>query len=297
MFEREMYREISIKDGLWLSYMNSCLPKFTKVKYKKKYPVIDFGFIISGYIKKCYENVSFENGWIDIKDSVSGIQFIKKQTGMFLVGAGRKQKILHLHMTIPFFQRIVRNDNNRLPDYFNNIAKMNFQKEFSFTQIMPPDVKSVVYQILNYLDNNSSWPFYLEGKILELISLQIVSFSGEQKNMNLWLNQVDKKKIYKARSFLVNDLFNPPTLRQICAHTGLSVNKLQTGFKALYGKTVFEYFREYRMYIAKSLLEKRESNVSETAWEVGYTNVSHFSEAFKKQFGVLPKQYLKKLRC
>ncbi len=41
------------------------------------------------------------------------------------------------------------------------------------------------------------------------------------------------------------------------------------------------------------LLDETRTNVSQTAWQVGYTNVSHFSEAFRKRFGILPKQYLK----
>jgi AraC-like DNA-binding protein len=47
------------------------------------------------------------------------------------------------------------------------------------------------------------------------------------------------------------------------------------------------------MQEARILLEKTETNVSETAWQVGYVNVSHFSAAFKKRFGILPKHYLK----
>ena len=39
----------------------------------------------------------------------------------------------------------------------------------------------------------------------------------------------------------------------------------------------------------KTLLEQGEHNVSESAFAVGYTNVSHFSEAFQKRFGILPR--------
>ncbi|MDD4273457.1 MAG: helix-turn-helix transcriptional regulator [Desulfobacter postgatei] len=59
------------------------------------------------------------------------------------------------------------------------------------------------------------------------------------------------------------------------------------------GKSVFNYFREYRMQKAMQLLDETRTNVSQTAWQVGYTNVSHFSESFRKRFGILPKQYLK----
>jgi len=44
-----------------------------------------------------------------------------------------------------------------------------------------------------------------------------------------------------------------------------------------------------RLEKAFALLEQGEHNVSESAFAVGYTNVSHFSEAFQKRFGILPR--------
>ncbi|WP_092212171.1 helix-turn-helix domain-containing protein [Desulfoluna spongiiphila] len=40
--------------------------------------------------------------------------------------------------------------------------------------------------------------------------------------------------------------------------------------------------------LANKYLVEGELNVSETAWEVGYTNVSHFIRSYKKQHGVNP---------
>ena len=48
--------------------------------------------------------------------------------------------------------------------------------------------------------------------------------------------------------------------------------------------------------MVSALLAGTDSNVSETAWAVGYVNVSHFGAAFKKRFGILLKQYLKMRR-
>ena len=69
--------------------------------------------------------------------------------------------------------------------------------------------------------------------------------------------------------------------------------KLKRSFKQYFGKTVYEYIREQRMEKAFSLLHQEDYNVSQTAFAVGYTNVSHFSEAFKNKFGILPKDLRK----
>jgi AraC family transcriptional activator of pyochelin receptor len=47
------------------------------------------------------------------------------------------------------------------------------------------------------------------------------------------------------------------------------------------------------MQKARQLFDRAEMNVSQVAWTIGYTNVSQFTKAYKKRFGVLPKHYLK----
>lgn len=294
LFENRVRQEICIRPGLWLSRMNYALSRPICLEYEKKYPVIDFGFVISGNIKKRTGTCAPVKDEIHVEDGISGVRFTKDRAGSFVVQPDNEQKIIHLHMTLPFFRDIMKHEYSALPPELRAIMKEGFQEDFSSIRTMSPDVQAVVYQILNSSSNALPWHLYLEGKILELLSLHLAALSiDHQKTAGALLNTTEKKQIPKARNLLVEDLCSPPTLQDLCAHTGLSMNKLQAGFREVYGKSVFDYFREHRMQTAKSLLEKTETNVSETAWEVGYINVSHFSAAFKKRFGILPKQYLK----
>ena len=54
------------------------------------------------------------------------------------------------------------------------------------------------------------------------------------------------------------------------------------------GEEIQLYVREERLEKAFSLLQDGQHNVSQTAFAVGYTNISHFSEAFHSYFGVFP---------
>jgi AraC family transcriptional regulator len=47
------------------------------------------------------------------------------------------------------------------------------------------------------------------------------------------------------------------------------------------------------MNCAKVLLTEKKKSVTETAYIMGYENVSHFSSTFKKFFGLLPGVLLK----
>lgn len=67
-------------------------------------------------------------------------------------------------------------------------------------------------------------------------------------------------------------------------------------FRAAYGITPMAYFREKRFAVAVQYLTDTEMSVKEISMIFGYTSPNHFSSAFKKRFGVSPKEYRKRYR-
>ena len=45
------------------------------------------------------------------------------------------------------------------------------------------------------------------------------------------------------------------------------------------------------MELAKKLLQEQQLNVNEIASKLGYSNSSHFIAAFKRKYGITPKQF------
>jgi len=97
----------------------------------------------------------------------------------------------------------------------------------------------------------------------------------------------ESRRLWQAREVLLSDLSCPPPLEQLARETGLNLLKLKRGFKLLFGSTAYGLFQRERMQHARVLLQTH--NVTETASLLGYSNISHFSNAFRKQFGVLPR--------
>ncbi len=82
--------------------------------------------------------------------------------------------------------------------------------------------------------------------------------------------------------------FNTATLaRGVC----MSRMQLNRKLHALTGRSPHEFIRNLRMQRAAKLLEAHWGNVAEVAFEVGFNSLSHFSKAFRKEFGVLPSEY------
>lgn len=101
----------------------------------------------------------------------------------------------------------------------------------------------------------------------------------------------DMSKLMEIEALLVSDFSQPPpTILLLAERTGMSVSKLKSAFKRVYGTGIYEYFQKNRMQKARSMLLTGQYNVKEVGTQLGYTNLSNFSLAFKKEFGVLPSQ-------
>lgn len=105
------------------------------------------------------------------------------------------------------------------------------------------------------------------------------------------LKSSDLNKLMEIESILVRDFSTaPPTISMLAERTGMSVSKLKTAFKKVYGTGIYEYYQKNRMQKARTLLSTGQYNVKEVGLHLGYTNLSNFSLAFKKEFGILPSQ-------
>lgn len=129
-------------------------------------------------------------------------------------------------------------------------------------------------------------PLWLQAQGLALVSLLLEARADEDGTDAL--NRVDQMRLARARTHLLSDLSQPPLLADLARENGLSLTKLKRGFRTLYGFSVYGLFQHERMHEARRRLSREDASVSSVACDLGYTNVSHFAEAFRKQFGVNP---------
>ena len=84
-------------------------------------------------------------------------------------------------------------------------------------------------------------------------------------------------------------LDHPPSLVDLSRIVGLNRNKLNHGFKVLYGDTAFNLLRHERLSKARSLLSDSDLSLPEIAFAVGYNSQANFTTAFRKHYGRTPK--------
>lgn len=128
--------------------------------------------------------------------------------------------------------------------------------------------------------------FWLEGQGLSLLGLFLESRTVQPETFSL--STSDQLKLQRARDILLADLGKAPLLSELAERSGVGLLKLKRGFKTLFGNSVYGLFMAERMHEARRRLAVGGVTVTEVATDLGYTNVSHFAAAFRKQFGVTP---------
>ncbi len=134
---------------------------------------------------------------------------------------------------------------------------------------------------------------YIQNRILLLLEKYILKLHDRSDIQNKTANRRDDEtlRLMKVEALLVKNFsVAPPTIDELSRISAMSPTKLKNDFKLVYGLPIYGYYQKNRMLKAKSLLILQQYNIKEVGIMVGYTNLSHFANSFKKQFGHLPSE-------
>ncbi len=128
-------------------------------------------------------------------------------------------------------------------------------------------------------------PLWLQAQGMKVVSLFLEARgAGRAPDMS----DVTRIRLMRARDLLLADLGHTPSLPEIAREAGLSAPTLTRGFRRLFGETPYGLYQRERMLAAHERLLSGSDSITTVAADLGYSNPSHFSTAFRKQFGVLP---------
>jgi AraC-like DNA-binding protein len=181
-------------------------------------------------------------------------------------------------------------------DYITFLSEDNKDKKYYKDGAISPSMAIVLNQLINYNLNQSIKPLYFKGKAYELLSLYFNrSEDADVEQCPFLVDETNVIKIRKAKDIIVSRMAEPPSLQELADEIGLNIKKLKEGFKQIYGDSVFSFLFDYKMEVARKLLEAGNDNVNEVGHKIGYSTASHFIAAFKKKYGTTPKKYIMSL--
>ena len=132
---------------------------------------------------------------------------------------------------------------------------------------------------------------WYQGKALELAADLFFIAPDEQELFCQRQQRLASVRVEKVVALLRKDLSCPPSLDDLGRFVGCSPFHLSRTFSSATGRTIPQYLRQLRMERAAELLLSGKFNVTEAAVEVGYSSLSHFSQAFHETFGCCPGLY------
>ena len=180
--------------------------------------------------------------------------------------------------------------------YITFLSEDNKDKKYYKDGVISPSMAIVLNQLINYNLNQSVKNLYFKGKAYELLSLYFNrSEDANVEQCPFLVDETNVIKIRRAKDIVITRMAEPPTLQELADEIGLSLKKLKEGFKQIYGDSVFSFLFDYKMEVARKLLETGNNNVNEVGLKVGYSTSSHFIAAFKKKYGTTPKKYIMSL--
>ncbi|MDF5709407.1 MAG: AraC family transcriptional regulator [Nostoc sp. S4] len=279
-------RDIHLRDGLWLRIACNHFHNGIILQSYDRTHWLEYSFLLKGGVL------------FDGTPTLAG-QYEFYGSGM--APGGRYQFLaqenltVFVHISPELFRSFTGNPDQELPEQLQHLIRPYTQTYYHRIGTITSTMQVLLHQILECPYLGISKRLHSESKILELLGMLVVQEvemrNGDRSFYSLKPDVIER--LYYARNILLQRLNNPLTLMELSRLVGLNDCTLKRGFREVFGTTVFSYVRNHRLEQARQLLQTRDMNIKEIAYLVGYADPKSFAIAFRKQFGLNPKDYRK----
>jgi len=225
----------------------------------------------------------------DVKPHLHNIVYSKGNNNTFRNGA-LESVVFEIQFAPPVFLKIIQDSNEVLKRFADKMLEGKPVVLAPQSLEVTPDLEQAIQAIVNCRFTGGLKKMYLLSKSIEILVLQAEAYNRSlEVKANKGLNRTEKEKVLYAREYLIENVETPPSLSELSKIVGINEYNLKKGFKEVFNTTVFGYLSDYRLDTARQQLLDTAKTVSEIAYELGYSSPQHFSSAFRKKFGISPR--------
>lgn len=244
---------------------------------------IEINYCLSGEVhikfKHTHENLYMKSGQLCFNSLNAKVCDIIKKS-LHYTGIS-----LFIHKDV--MEYFLINPNNRTASqYFSKLLKTTFYENTFILTAGNVIIKTLTEKLMNMncVNYTPIQELSLRKTIVSLL------YETAEYIFNIKISSYNSSQIAIAKSILLDNLVNPPSVERLARLCNLSLSALKSGFKTHYNDTIYGVLRKERLRKAKQLLMEGTS-VTNAASEVGYSNSSKFSKAFKAYYGNSPKHF------
>jgi AraC-like DNA-binding protein len=168
----------------------------------------------------------------------------------------------------------------------------HLNQPFLYQENITLEMSDILRELSDLKEHGKFEKLYYETKIMELVYHFFVRFSRRTTYDFKNVNKRDIEKILSLEEQILQDLGTPPKLSDLARYIGMSESKMKQLFKKIHGDSIYNYYLSARINEAACILRNDKSmTVSEVGYFLGFSNLSHFANLFKRYIGMNPKEY------
>ena len=121
------------------------------------------------------------------------------------------------------------------------------------------------------------------------------------ENQNVALNDNSIYSLCKSEEKFIESFFDyleahwrnaKLKIEDFCMQLGYSKSRLYRTATNLFGKSPNNLIRDYRLDQSLKLLRQKPANISEVAFDTGFSSPSYFTKCFQKKYGLSPTEFI-----
>jgi AraC-like DNA-binding protein len=187
-------------------------------------------------------------------------------------------------------------DNSTKDKFYKYLVKQdaNLRKEY-----LSAEQQKLFCEILDKKPVSMLEHLYYESRVLNLLEsfLSDVLLKEEDADKYIFCSDEDIRMIQLAERNISENVMNTfmgvDKLSRLCC---MSRTKFINLFHKVYGASSFDYYQKKRLRIAYDMLKSGKYSVTDVANKLGYTAITNFTQAFKRDFGFLPSDLLEDVK-
>jgi AraC-like DNA-binding protein len=236
--------------------------------------------------------VTYEDQHLVMYGNQQSIFYQHDLEGEYILYPGEKSAFFEIEMPRPVFESLVTEDCPFLQQFSHKLQTPRHYLWPGYSMAITPQMHMVIAEMSHTKYSGQMKRLFLEAKTVELFLLQVNGYDQHPSGVAPVFRPSETESLHAAKQYLEQHFAEDCSILTLAMRVGMNQKKLKQGFRVLFGHTVFGYLSHVRMEKAKQLLLDEQKTIGEVSELVGYKHQQHFTTAFRKKYGTLPK-YLK----
>ncbi|NME68458.1 helix-turn-helix domain-containing protein [Flammeovirga aprica] len=195
----------------------------------------------------------------------------------------------YLRIPVHFMDKFIYLPNDALNELIHK------DEAWFYYDSLTPDLDKIISELDFFIQDPVMQKGILFSKMIEVLNiLQKRSYENGLENVVYGVHKNDLNLVFRLKDDILSNLNEVPDLKVLVKKYGMSESKLQKTFKKVYKKPILQFFNHHRLEEAQRQVIQTEKDLSQISFELGFTDLTHFSKRYYSKFGERPSVTRKK---